>query len=43
MVPRTVVPYLDEHTECVYTTILGMSDEEFVEFLNDGVFQLKSA
>ncbi len=36
--PRTAAPCLDEHTEYVYTTILGMSDEEFIESLNEGAF-----
>lgn len=32
-------PCLGEHTEYVCTNILGMSDEEFVEFLAEGVFE----
>lgn len=31
-------PCLGQHTEWVCTKILGMSDEEFVELLNEGVF-----
>jgi benzylsuccinate CoA-transferase BbsF subunit len=32
-------PCLGEHTELVCTQLLGMSDEEFVELLQDGVFE----
>lgn len=32
-------PRLGEHNEFVYTKLLGMSDEEFVELLNDSVFE----
>ena len=32
-------PCLGEHNEFVYTKLLGMSEEEFVELLNDGVFE----
>jgi benzylsuccinate CoA-transferase BbsF subunit len=32
-------PCLGQHNEYVYTKILGMSDEEFVELLSDGVFE----
>lgn len=36
--PRLPAPCLGEHNEYVYTKILGMSDEEFVNLLADGVF-----
>ena len=36
--PRLPAPCLGEHTEYVCREMLGMSDEEFVELLNDGVF-----
>lgn len=36
---RMPAPCLGEHTEYVCTQILGMSDEEFVELLNEEVFQ----
>jgi benzylsuccinate CoA-transferase BbsF subunit len=36
---RMPAPCLGEHTEYVCTKILGMSDEEFVELLADGVFE----
>ena len=32
-------PLLGEHTEYVCTKILGMSDEEFVELMQAGVFE----
>jgi benzylsuccinate CoA-transferase BbsF subunit len=32
-------PCLGEHNEYVFTKILGLSDSEFVEYLNDGVFE----
>lgn len=32
-------PCLAEHNEFVYTKLLGMSEGEFVELLNDGVFE----
>jgi crotonobetainyl-CoA:carnitine CoA-transferase CaiB-like acyl-CoA transferase len=32
-------PCLGEHTEYVCTKILGMSNEEFIELLNEGVFE----
>lgn len=32
-------PCLGQHNEYVYTKILGMSDEEFVELLAEGVFE----
>jgi len=32
-------PCLGEHNELVYTKFLGMSEEEFIELLNDGVFE----
>lgn len=32
-------PCLGEHTEYVCTKILGMSDEEFIELLTEGVFE----
>ena len=31
-------PCLDQHSEYVYSKILGMPDEEFVELLSQGVF-----
>lgn len=37
--PRFPAPCLGEHNEYVYTKILGMSDQEFVELLADGVFE----
>lgn len=36
--PRMAAPCLGEHNEYVYTKILGMSDDEFVELLAEGVF-----
>ena len=36
---RMPAPCLGEHTEHVCTQILGMSDEEFVELLAEGVFE----
>ena len=36
--PRTAAPCLGQHNEYVYQQILGMSDEEFVQLLNEGVF-----
>lgn len=35
---RMPAPCLGQHNEYVYTKILGMSDQEFVELLNEGVF-----
>jgi len=32
-------PMLGEHNEYVYTQLLGMSDEEFVQLMADGVFE----
>ena len=32
-------PMLGEHNEHVFTQILGMSDEEFVQLMSDGVFE----
>jgi len=32
-------PCLGEHNEYVCTEILGLSDEEFVSYLNDGIFE----
>lgn len=32
-------PFLGEHNEYVYTKILGLSDEEFVQLMADGVFE----
>jgi crotonobetainyl-CoA:carnitine CoA-transferase CaiB-like acyl-CoA transferase len=32
-------PMLGEHNEYVFTQILGMSDEEFVQLMSDGVFE----
>jgi len=37
--PRMPSPGLGEHTEYVCTEILGMTDEEFVELLQKGVFE----
>ncbi len=31
-------PCLGQHNECICTSILGMSDEEFVELVREGVF-----
>jgi benzylsuccinate CoA-transferase BbsF subunit len=36
---RMPAPCLGQHNEYVYTKILGMSDEEFIELVNDGVFE----
>jgi len=36
---RTAAPCLGEHNEYVYTKILGMSDQEFLELLAEGVFE----
>jgi hypothetical protein len=32
-------PCIGEHNHYVYTEILGISDEEFVELLSEGVFE----
>ena len=32
-------PRLGEHNEYVYTQLLGMSDEEFVQLMAEGVFE----
>ena len=39
--PREVTrsPCLGEHTEYIMTKLIGLSDEEFVELLNKGVFE----
>ena len=37
--PRLASPGLGEHTDRVCTEILGLSDEEFVELLQEGVFE----
>ncbi|MCX5999644.1 MAG: CoA transferase [Chloroflexi bacterium] len=37
--PRMAAPCLGQHNEYVYRQILGMSDEEFVDLLSDGVFE----
>lgn len=37
--PKMPSPCLGEHTEYVCRELLGMSDEEFVSFLGEGVFQ----
>ena len=37
--PRRPAPCLGEHTEYVAKQILGISDEEFVRLLNEGVFE----
>jgi len=36
--PSMPAPCLGQHNEHVYREILGMSDEEFVSLLNEGVF-----
>lgn len=36
--PWAPAPCLGQHNEYVYREILGMSDEEFIELLNEGVF-----
>jgi benzylsuccinate CoA-transferase BbsF subunit len=36
--PSMPAPCLGQHNEYVYREILGMSDEEFVQLLNEGVF-----
>ena len=36
---RKAAPLLGEHTEFVCRELLGMSDEEFIELLNDKVFE----
>ena len=36
--PRMAAPCLGQHNEYVCKRILGMSDEEFVQLLNEGVF-----
>ena len=36
--PNMPAPCLGQHNEYVYREILGMSDEEFVRLLNEGVF-----
>jgi benzylsuccinate CoA-transferase BbsF subunit len=38
-IPRMASPGLGEHTGYVCTEILGLSDEEFVELLQEGVFE----
>ena len=37
--PENPAPCLGEHTEYVSTQILGFSDKEFLELLNEGVFE----
>jgi len=37
--PRMAAPCLGQHNEHVCRQILGMSDEEFVQLLNEGVFE----
>src|SRR4030042_4577848 len=37
--PRMPAPCLGEHNEYVCTKLLGLSDEEFVELLAEGIFQ----
>ena len=37
--PRMPAPCLGQHNEYVYRQIIGVSDTEFVELLNDGVFE----
>ncbi|MFC1925764.1 CoA transferase, partial [Chloroflexota bacterium] len=37
--PTNPGPCIGEHNEYVYTKILGMSDEEFIGMLTDGVFK----
>lgn len=36
--PRAPAPCLGQHNEYVYREILKMSDEEFIELLNEGIF-----
>jgi crotonobetainyl-CoA:carnitine CoA-transferase CaiB-like acyl-CoA transferase len=36
---RMAAPLIGQHNEQICTQILGMSDEEFVELLNEGVFE----
>ncbi len=36
---KSAAPVLGQHNECVATRMLRMSDEEFVELLNEGVFE----
>lgn len=36
--PHSPAPCLGQHNEYVYRQVLGMSDEEFVQLLNEGVF-----
>jgi crotonobetainyl-CoA:carnitine CoA-transferase CaiB-like acyl-CoA transferase len=36
---RTPAPCMGEHTECVCREILNLKDDEFVELLNEGVFE----
>jgi benzylsuccinate CoA-transferase BbsF subunit len=37
--PHLASPRLGEHTDLVCTQVLGLSDEEFVELLQEGVFE----
>ncbi len=37
--PRTAAPCLGEHNVSVCTEILGLSDEEFIQLLGEGVFE----
>ncbi len=37
--PRTPAPALGEHTEHICTSVLGMSDDEFVGLLGEGVLE----
>ena len=37
--PKWAAPCLGEHNHHVCTQILGMSDEEFVELVAEGVFE----
>jgi crotonobetainyl-CoA:carnitine CoA-transferase CaiB-like acyl-CoA transferase len=37
--PYSPSPLLGEHTEYVCTKILGMSDEEFIDLMQKGVFE----
>jgi benzylsuccinate CoA-transferase BbsF subunit len=37
--PYRASPSLGEHTEYICTNILGLSDEEFIELLKEGVFE----
>jgi len=36
--PTSPAPCLGQHNEYVYKNIVGLSDDEFIQLLNDGVF-----